>query len=151
MMVVTYMSILGTKAPLIYDVNLIFQVVIMIILVIGAYYAKRKLRYAVHGKVMGVALLLNAISILFVMAPRLFENLGFLRSTITQPPSQIGVIHPILGVVAEILGLTVMATLRPCGSKMGTNIRYLMRITITMWTMAFLLGVIIYIAFYVLM
>jgi uncharacterized membrane protein YozB (DUF420 family) len=144
------MGLLGTKAPLLYDLNLILQIVIIIILFTGAYYAKRKYKYQVHGKIMGLAILLNVISILFVMAPRLLENLNFLISNIAQPPVQVAVIHPVFGGLAVVLGIAILAKLRPCGSKMGTNIRYLMRITLTIWTIAFLLGLSIYIAFYVL-
>jgi hypothetical protein len=70
------MSILGTRAEFIYDLNLILQIVI-IILFTGAYYAKRKMQYRIHGKIMGWAIILNAVSILLVMAP------GFSQASIS--------------------------------------------------------------------
>jgi uncharacterized membrane protein YozB (DUF420 family) len=143
------MSILGTKAPVIYDLNLILQIVIMVILFAGAYYAKRKMKFELHGRVMALALLLNAISTIFVMAPRLFETLSYLASTLVQVPTELALVHPILGGLAEILGFIVLASLRPCGLKMGRKIRYLMRATFVIWTLAFLFGLSVYIAFYV--
>ncbi len=142
------MSILGTRAEMIHDLNLILQILIIIILFTGAYYTKRRVRYNIHGRVMGSAVLLNAISILLVMAPRLLGSINFLASTMTQTPSQITVIHPAFGLVAEILGLATIVALRPCGSKMGTNIRCLMRVTFIIWSITFLIGLSVYIAVY---
>jgi uncharacterized membrane protein YozB (DUF420 family) len=109
-----------------------------------------KANYKIHGKMMGSAVVLNAISILLVMGPRLLGSIGFLTSTIRELRSQIAVLHPILGVTGEILGIAAVVELRPCGSKMGTKVKYLMRITFAIWTLAFLIGATVYIAFYVL-
>ena len=54
------------------------------------------------------------------------------------------------GVTGEILGIAAVVALRPCGSKMGTKVKYLMRTTFAVWTRAFLIGATVYIAFYVL-
>ncbi len=136
------MSILGTKAPLMYDLNLVFQIVIMVILFAGAYYARRRRDFKLHGGVMEV-------SIVFVMAPRLFGALSYLVSTLVQVPTELAVVHPVLGGLAEILGVIAVVRLRPCGSKMGTSTRTLMRTTIVIWTLAFLFGLSVYVAFYV--
>lgn len=143
------MGILGTRAPLIYDLNLILQIVVIAILLAGAYYAKRKRNFNIHGKAMSVALVLNIVGMLFVMAPRLISSLSYLVSTVNQLPSMLTIIHPIFGGLAEILGLFAVATLRPCGSKMGKNVRNLMIVTFALWVVAFLFGVSVYIAFYV--
>ncbi len=143
------MSILGTKAPLMYDLNLVFQIVIMVILFAGAYYARRRRDFKLHGGVMEVALILNLVSIVFVMAPRLFGALSYLVSTLVQVPTELAVVHPVLGGLAEILGVIAVVRLRPCGSKMGTSTRTLMRTTIVIWTLAFLFGLSVYVAFYV--
>ena len=144
------MSILGTRAELVYDLNLLLQILIILVLFSGAYFAKMKANYKIHGKIMSSAVVLNAISILLVMGPRLLGSIGFLTSTITQLRSQVTVLHPILGVTAEILGIAVVVTLRPCGSKMGTKVKILMRTTFAIWTLAFLIGATVYITFYVL-
>ena len=144
------MSILGTRAEFVYDLNLILQIVIIIILFTGAYYAKRKMQYRVHGKIMGLAIILNALSILLVMAPRLFSSFSFLASTMAQPRSDITILHPIFGIIGEILGIALVATLRPCGSRMGTHVKYLMRTTFAVWALTFLLGLIVYVSFYIL-
>ena len=143
------MSILGTRAELIYDLNLILQILIFLILLTGVYYAKRRIQYRIHGKIMALALGLNALSILIVMHPRLVESLSFLTSTISQSRSQMTFLHPVLGGIAELLGITVVITLRPCGSKMGSRVRQLMRTTFMLWAAAFLVGLAVYLAFYV--
>jgi len=144
------MSFLGTRAGFVYELNLILQIVIIIILFTGAYYAKRKMQYKVHGKTMSLAIILNALSILLIMAPRLFSSLSYLTLTITQPRSDIAILHPIFGITGEILGISLLAALRPCGSRRGTTIKYLMRTTLAFWTFAFLLGLTVFISFYVL-
>lgn len=116
---VTYMGILGTKVQLIYDLNLILQIAFIIILFAGAYYAKRKKNFNIHDKVMSFALMLNVIAMLFAMAHRFSESLNYRIFTVTHVPSQLVIVHQIFVGLAEILGLFAIATLRPCGSKMG--------------------------------
>jgi len=135
---------------LVYDLNLLLQILIILVLFSGAYFAKMKANYRIHGKIMSSAIVLNAISIMLVMGPRLFDSLGFLTSTITELRTQIAVLHATLGVTAEMLGVAAVFVLSPCGSKMGTNVKYLMRTTFAIWTLAFLLGAAAYIVFYVL-
>jgi uncharacterized membrane protein YozB (DUF420 family) len=143
------MSILGTRAELIHDLNLILQILIFLILLTGAYYAKRKIQYQIHGKIMALAVALNALSIMIVMGPRLIESLSFLTSTVSQSRSQMTFLHPVLGGIAELLGIVAVLTLRPCGSKMGSRVRLVMRITFMFWAVAFLVGLAVYLAFYV--
>jgi uncharacterized membrane protein YozB (DUF420 family) len=144
------MSILGTRAEFVYDLNLILQIIIIIILLTGAYYAKRKMQYRIHGKIMGSAIILNALLILLIMAPRLFSSFSFLASTIAQPRSDITILHPIFGITGEILGIALIASLRPCGLKMGPVVKYLMRTTLAVWALSFILGLIVYVSFYIL-
>ena len=143
------MSILGTRAELIYDLNLILQILIFLILLTGAYYAKRRIQYRIHSKIMALAVALNALSIVIAMGPRLVGSLSFLTSTMTQSRSQMTFLHPVLGGIAELLGIIAVITLRPCGSKMGSRVRQLMRTTFMLWAAAFLVGLAVYLAFYV--
>jgi uncharacterized membrane protein YozB (DUF420 family) len=144
------MSILGTRAGLISDLNLLLQIIIMIILLTGFFFAKRKIRYDMHGKIMGIAIILNFLSLLFVMVPGTIGGLSSLTSKITQPVILLTVIHKVLGGLAEIFGIVFIATLRPCGSKIGKNTKSLMASTFTLWIIAFLLGIIAYIIFNIL-
>jgi uncharacterized membrane protein YozB (DUF420 family) len=144
------MSILGTEAGLISDLNLLLQIVIIIILFAGFFYTKRKIRYDVHGKIMGIAVFLNLLSLIFVMVPGTVGGLSSLASRITQPVILLTFFHKVLGGLAEILGIIFIIILRPCGSKLIKNTRYLMITTFTLWIMAFLLGAIAYIIFNVL-
>ncbi|MCW4032771.1 MAG: hypothetical protein NWF08_05195 [Candidatus Bathyarchaeota archaeon] len=144
------MSILGTRAGLISDLNLLLQIVIIIIIFAGFFYAKRKIRYDMHGKIMGIAVFLNLLSLIFVMVPGTIGGLSSLASRITQPTILLMTIHKVFGGLAEILGIIFIIILRPCGSKFIKNTRYLMRTTLAFWIIAFLLGVIAYIIFNVL-
>lgn len=87
------MSILGTRAGLISDLNLLLQIFIMIILFTGFFYAKRKIRYDMHGKIMGIAVFLNLLSLIFVMVPGAIGGLSSLLSRITQPIILLTTIH----------------------------------------------------------
>jgi uncharacterized membrane protein YozB (DUF420 family) len=132
------------------DLNLLLQIIILIILSTGAYYVKRKRNYAIHGRFMGLALLLNIIAMLSIMMPKFLESLGYFQSTITKIPTDIAVLHGFFGVIAEIMGIAIIIKLRPCGSRMGKRIRYLMSGTLFIWLIALILGISVYILFYVL-
>jgi len=144
------MSILGTKAGLISDLNLLLQIVIIIILFAGFFFAKRKIRYDMHGKIMGIAVFLNLISLIFVMVPGTIGGLSSLASRIMQPAILLTTIHKVFGGLAEILGIIFIIILRPCGSKFIKNTRFLMKTTFALWIIAFLLGVTAYIFFNIL-
>jgi uncharacterized membrane protein YozB (DUF420 family) len=144
-----YMSVFGTNAPILSDLNLLLQIIILIILFIGVYYVKQKRDYSIHGRFMGLALLLNIIAMLLIMMPKFLESLSYFQSTITKISTDITILHGFFGGIAEIMGLAIIIKLRPCGSSMGKRIRYLMGGTIFIWLIALLLGISVYLLFYV--
>ena len=132
------------------DVNLILQIFVLMILFVSVYYVKQKRNYALHGSLMGLALILNIIAMLSIMMPKFLQSLGYFQSTITKVSTDIAILHGFFGGLAEIMGIIMIIKLRPCGSIMGKRIRYLMSSTLFIWLIALILGISVYILFYVL-
>lgn len=132
-------------ALLIANINLALQIVILAILSIGMGY-KRKGRFASHGSAMLIAVVLNAVSFFLVMWPS-FVTFDF--STLDSPIKIASLTHGILGGIAEILGVFLVAawglqkTVQSCVRR-----RMIMRITIALWVVALALGILLYAALY---
>ena len=92
---------------------------------------------------MGIVVVLNAISIIFIMRRSFMTSLGLL----TARPFQIGAfmmwVHVILGAYAEISGILFLR-------RHPRNLRLSMKVTTVFWTVALLLGVISYMYYYLL-
>jgi uncharacterized membrane protein YozB (DUF420 family) len=142
-------GLLGTSAVLIYDINLIMQIVILFTLLLGFQF-KRMKNYSGHGKTMMFALALNLILIIFVMVPSLVIYAGAL---LTEPLlGLIIALHAICGTIAALLAITIIIAWRSVpAEKLGCRRRKrLMRPTITIWTAALLLGITFYVVGYIL-
>ena len=130
---------------LIATVSLVLQIIILFLL-FGGYGLKAKKKFRQHGIVMLVAVVLHTITILAVMFPSfraiMTGDVPILISTITS-------IHGVLGIVAEVLGIWIVASWR-----LRTSLQYCMPkkkwmlLTIISWLTAIILGVIIYLHFY---
>jgi len=135
---------LGTRAGLASDLNLLLQIVILIILFVGAKFGKTKTAESLkrHGRLMTVVVVLNAVGIVAVMLPSFASNF----SAVLEEPLRIGFpltsIHAFFGGVAEILG--VMFVFKKFG-----NVRLWMRFTMVVWLIAIILGISFYLTYYV--
>jgi len=132
------------------DLTLLLQIAVFLVFLAGFVLVKTRRDYAKHGAIMGTAIVLHTISILMVMVPSLlsssglFENLlGSLQLTILA--------HATLGILVEILGLYVVLSwalhykdVKPCFKR-----KIIMRVLAVLWTIALILGIYIYILFYV--
>ncbi len=132
------------------DLTLLLQIAVFLVFLIGFVLVKTRRNYAKHGAIMGVAIALHTVSILIVMVPSmlssggLFENLlGTLQLTILA--------HAALGILVEILGLYVVLAwalrykdVKPCFKR-----KTIMRVLAVLWTIALILGIYVYILFYV--
>lgn len=58
------------------DLDLLFQILILVFLVLGMSLAKFRRRFMKHGAIMGVAMAMNTISIAIVMMPSLLSSRG---------------------------------------------------------------------------
>ena len=133
-----------TKELSVYDLNLILQFVIFALFLLGIYYikAKRK-RLDRHRLFMGLAVILNALSILLIMGRSFISSLGFLASRPHQFGPLLTWVHVIVGGYAEVSGALFLR-------KHRRNVRLSMRITTVFWTVALLLGITYYVYYYVL-
>ncbi len=143
------MGFLGTQAGVAADINLLLQLALLALLVFGRTRVKEK-DYALHGRLMAVAVTLNAASIAVVMLPSLLLGLGFIAAYPTNPVSITTIAHAVLGAAAELLGIYLVYKWRFTKSvaECMKNKR-LMIPTMALWTTTVALGVLMYLQFYV--
>jgi len=133
-------GLLGTEASTASDLNLLLQIIVLIILLVGVKFGKEKTpsSFEKHGRIMTIAVVLNAIGFVSVMGPS-FVNYF---STPIQKLSIIGILstslHALFGSIAEILGIAFVFNKKP------KNIRLSMRLTMLFWVIAALLGIALY-------
>jgi len=137
------------NAPLYADLNLVFQISILILLIAGISIARLKHKFNRHGALMGIAIILNTISIIIVMLPSFLSFSGLFADLST--PAAIVITHAILGVLVEVLGIWLVANwifrrknIRGCVGK-----KNLMRATLLLWSIELFVGIYVYIMLYV--
>lgn len=145
------MGFLGTAASSLVDTNLLLQMVIYI-LIVGGVMFERKGNFRRHGMMMGSAVVLGSVSLILVMGPRLLGSFGEITGGSYGLGSPLTLIHAIIGSVALAMGWIAVLTFRPCGQVrqkrvIGKVSRYML-IMVTLWTLVFILGLTIYIYFY---
>jgi uncharacterized membrane protein YozB (DUF420 family) len=132
-------------ALLIADINLTLQIVILVMLIVGLA-LKQKGKFAFHGGAMLIAVILNAASFFLVMWPS-FAAFDF--SVLNSTVEIVSLTHGILGGVAEILGVFLVVawgmqkTVQSCIRR-----KMIMRITMILWLVALVLGIILYAGLY---
>jgi uncharacterized membrane protein YozB (DUF420 family) len=135
------MGFLGTRAIWLSDVNLILQIVILAILILGINFAKKE-RIVEHGRVMTFAVALNAVLIVFIMIPSLIGNMNTIMTGLYTAGVLITLGHAILGGIAETLGAILVFR------KFG-KVKTWMRIEALVWFVAVILGLSFYAYYYV--
>ncbi|MCW3999589.1 MAG: hypothetical protein NWE93_05070 [Candidatus Bathyarchaeota archaeon] len=109
---------------------------------------KTKLKFAQHGAVMAAAVIAHAISIILVMIP----SFGFLVSPdfiLTEAVYFAVIIHAISGAAAFVLGLWLVVAWRFRKDVKGCFPRKkFMAVTLTLWLIALILGIVLYAVFY---
>lgn len=134
---------LGAKATFTADFNLVAQLVMGLLLLIGMILARRQ-RFRLHAFCQSAVMILNLALIFAIMLPQ------FRRQVIPQVPSHFSdnyyssaFIHAALGTLAELLGLYVVLV----GTKLlpetlrFTNYKAWMRTTLALWWITILFGV----------
>jgi len=126
------------------EANFVLQIIILVVLFVSLVF-KSKRKYFLHGAMILLAVILNAVSFFWVMWPSLQNMREFL---LNNPSSRIALVvvpHAILGTVAEILGIVLVvswgfrASTQKCARK-----KRLMRATLVLWLLALLLGILYY-------
>ncbi len=142
-------GIFGTGAVLQTDVNLILQVVMFIIIVIGLVY-KNKRKFKIHGGLMGIAVILHVISFLLVMGPSFSEGYDFFTTATSELGVQTTWIHAVPGAIAMIMGIVLVGAwaLRSSNIAACRRMKRLMDITVLLWLVSLIFGIATYIVFY---
>jgi len=143
------LGVFNPNASFIADLNLLFQIAIFIFLIGGVSIVKLRRGFAKHGVVMGLALLLNTISIAVVMIPSSLSFRGLFSAPFTRPTLAI-VSHIVMGSLTEILGIWLVAVwaFRRHEIKACARRKNVMRGTILLWMVELFLGVYVYIMLY---
>jgi len=133
------------KAPLTSDIALFIEIAIVIALLLGRFRLARKKRFEAHGRVMTLAVILHAISVLLVMIPSLAVSLDLLFTDFLAPAILITWIHAPLGTLTLILGayLIMEWRFRPVSVTCQRRAK-LMRPLWLLWIFNLILGLIIY-------
>ncbi len=126
--------------PLNAAINLLVQIVIASILIVGVIFAKKK-NFKAHGYIMTIAVVINAIVIITIMGPSMISAAGGL-SGLPQILASVVIAHAALGAVSEGLGAILVF------KKFG-NVKMWMRIVFILWMISLALGILIYLLFYV--
>ncbi|TFG05929.1 hypothetical protein EU538_11045 [Candidatus Thorarchaeota archaeon] len=143
------MGILGTSASIFADINLIIQIALLVLTIIGIIKSKP---YPLHGKIFTVVTFVTLATTLFIMGPALFLKWGDFAAIPFPPGSAIVIVHHLAGLVALILGLLwsyryidARRNRKPytCGS------RRMMWLTAILWLYSLFGGIVIYYLVYV--
>ena len=127
-------------------VSLAFQITVLALLIV-AYALKNRKKFRRHGIIMTSAVVLHIITILTVMVP---SFTSYIPSSgvidYTNPILIITLIHVALGLIAVVLGIWLAASwhLKTDLKRCFAN-KKLMKPTLTMWVIAILLGIFLYI------
>jgi len=143
-------GIFGTRAVLQTDINLILQIVMFLIIVIGLVY-KNKRKFKIHGGLMGIAVILHVISFLLVMGPSFSEGYDFFTTATSELGVQTTWIHAVPGAIAMIMGIVLVGAwaLRSSNIAACRRMKRLMDITVLLWLVSLIFGIATYLVFYV--
>lgn len=145
------MEIFGTSSLLIYDVNLIIQIVLVTAFIVDAFLIKPRRRLKAHGVIMTTGTLINLSTVLLIMGPSLIRNFGAILADPASAGALITLAHASVGLIALVGGLVFslrfLSGVRT--NKLACGKRPQMRLAITFWILGLLLGLGFYIYYYV--
>jgi len=132
------------------EINLVLQVLMLIIIVIGLFY-KSKRKFKIHGGLMGSAVILHLISLFAVMLPSFNNNYEYFITAISELGVQTIWIHAVPGAIALMLGIVLVAAwaLHPSNIAVCSKLKRIMDITTMLWLISLMFGIAAYVVFYV--
>jgi len=142
---------LGTKAGIQADLNLLLHFAILLLIVTGFTFARRK-RFEVHEKWMFSGIVLVAISFFAWMAPSYIGNFHVIVNELYSPGVMVTNIHVALGTITGILAIYIILRMNFDLPQKFTmkRVKRLMRTTFTLWWLTFIFGLSFYLIYYVL-
>jgi len=143
-------GILGTQAYLGADLNLIFQLITFILIIISVVFKKRK-KFKIHGQLMGIAIVMHIISFITIMGPVFFADFEGFVSFVSNLEVQTMWIHVIPGLISMMLGtsIVVLWALNPKNLATCRKRKRIMYITIILWLTSLIFGITTYTLFYI--
>ncbi len=145
---------LGTNADLLADLTLLAYILILLpLMVVGYYYARRKRFEPQHKTVMTTITLVNWVLILLVMVSSFtFAVAPAIPEGLSDRAILLPTIHVITGGLAQVIATYLLARMwlekqLPEWLKIK-NIKIYMRFTLTLWVVTALLGIAIYFTWY---
>ncbi len=140
---------LGTNAHLGADINLILQIIMFLIIIIGLIY-KNKRKFKIHGSIMGIAVILHVLTFLTVMVPPFLESFNYFITETSEFRVQMTLAHAVPGAIAMVLGIVLieMWALHPSNIAACSRRKRLMDIITILWLVSLIFGIATYFAFY---
>jgi uncharacterized membrane protein YozB (DUF420 family) len=138
------MAYLGIGTTNVATISLIIQTVAYIVLIVGFTFARKK-NFTVHKKIMSSATLLNFASLFVVMLPSFYAIVSGISLSTISPTSFLIIFHHSIGLITLLLASLVI--LRGCRSIVK-NTRILMIVIFILWSIAYFLGIYVYIMLY---
>lgn len=141
------MGLFNPNAVFLSDVNLLLQLAILVILVLGFSFKRRSV-YLKHGVTMGIAVALHTLSIFAIMVPSLLALTGSFENLLAE---LVIFSHAVLGGLVELLGLYLVITWVSHHQEVEVCLgnKKFMKPTMIMWLLELALGIIVYILLYV--
>ena len=124
--------------------NLVIEIVVLLLLALSLYLEKKK-KFAWHGNVMLVVVLITGVLVVSHMGPSLIYLLRE-EVPVLDPIALVGLSHGIIGAIAEFLGIWLVGT----WAYVQSDIKYciqrkkLMRIILAFWVLALGVGIMYY-------
>jgi len=120
------------------------------IILISLFY-KNKNKFKIHGWLMGIAVILHVASFLAVMGPIFFGHFSAFVEYTAYPEIQTTWIHAVPGAIAMIMGIMLVGlwALNPSDSASCSRRKRLMDVTVLLWLISLVFGVVTYMLLYV--
>ena len=129
--------------------NFIFQLTTFVLIIISVVFKKKK-KFKTHGQLMGVAIVMHIISFITIMGPVFFTDFEGFVSFVSYPEIQTMWIHVIPGLIAMILGTSIVGlwALNPNNLTTCRKRKRIMDIIIILWLTSLIFGLTTYTLFY---
>ena len=138
---------LGTHATFAADFNLIVQLLMGVVLLLGMILARRR-RYRAHAICQGSVVLLNLVMIALIMLPPFARYIvPGIPQQLSQPYYFLPTLHAIVGTTTQLLGLYILirATTHWLPQKLCfRNYKLWMRTELALWWIVIFLGITTY-------
>lgn len=141
------MGLFNPNAVFLSDVDLLVQLAILVVLVLGFSFKRRGV-YLKHGETMGIAVALHTFTIFAIMMPSLLALTDSFENLLAE---LVIFSHAVLGSLVELLGLYLVVAWVSHHQEVKVCLgnKKFMKPTMILWLLELALGIIVYILLYV--